>query len=72
MKPFLRTDQWQFENRGSLLSCRKLLALLHSSLRLGDKAAAKQAFALSGDKPGGSVWHDRNAFLEAKKWAETP
>jgi|HubBroStandDraft_6_1064221.scaffolds.fasta_scaffold69837_1 hypothetical protein len=38
----------------------------------GDKAAAKQAFALIGDKPGGFVWHDKNAFLEAKKWAETP
>jgi hypothetical protein len=38
----------------------------------GDKAAAKQAFALIGDKPGGFVWHDQNAFLEAKKWAETP
>jgi hypothetical protein len=41
-------------------------------LRLGDKAAAKQALALIGDKPGGFVWHDQNAFLEAKKWAETP
>ena len=38
----------------------------------GDKAAAKQVFALIGDKPGGFVWHDKNAFLEAKKWAETP
>jgi hypothetical protein len=37
-----------------------------------DKAAAKQAFDLIGDKQGGFVWHDHNAFLEAKKWAETP
>jgi hypothetical protein len=38
----------------------------------GDKTAAKQAFALIGDKPGGYVWHDQNAFLEAKTWATTP
>jgi hypothetical protein len=31
-----------------------------------DKAAAKQAFALIGDKPGAGVWHHRDSFLEAR------
>lgn len=38
----------------------------------GDKVAAKQAFALIGDRPGGQVWHDQNAFDTAKAWATAP
>ncbi len=38
----------------------------------GDKVAAKQAFALIGDNPGGHVWHDQNAFDTAKSWATAP
>jgi hypothetical protein len=37
----------------------------------GDKAAAQQAFALMGDNPDHSVWHDQSAFNTAKTWATT-
>jgi hypothetical protein len=38
----------------------------------GDKTAAQQAFALIGDNPDHSVWHDQNAFDTAKVWSTAP
>lgn len=38
----------------------------------GDKVAAKQAFVLIGDNPGGQVWHNHDAFETARNWATAP
>jgi Domain of unknown function (DUF4034) len=38
----------------------------------GDKAAAQQVFALIGDNPDRSIWHDQNTFDKAKGWAIAP